>query len=287
MNPLTVTRMSGAGQGKPNVFERSPVSLGTAPGNDLKYDPTWDKTVSDRHAFLEWKDGRWIVNDAGSRDGTLVNGQRIRGPVPVGAGIEIELGAGGPRVKVADPAFAAAEARAREARPAGPVGAGASGRAKKSKSMPVAAIALVAVVTGLVAWLVWPENEKPAATTNVTPDPVTTAAAKTEDSRDFDVRFAEVAKAHENCVGLVVMSGQNEEGKPTANPTATAWAVGKDVFATNSHVTQPLKEHLAGGGSAFVVLNKNPELRFRVREAIVHPRYGDRNLNLDGKDRPF
>lgn len=309
MNPLSLTRMSGFGQGKPSVFARSPVSLGTAPGNDLKFDPSWDKTVSDRHAYVEWKDGRWMVTDAGSREGTLVNGRRIQGPVPVGAGVEIELGAGGPRVKLADPAWDRADTRAREEITAAVAGEAAArgggrraspagtGRGSGSKAVPVLAVLALLGLIGGLSYFFWQKSQASADAANRAlasaadaNKAAADAAAKAREAserelpKDIDERFIEMAKAHENCVGVVVLAGQGLQGG-FAMPNATAWAIGPSVMATNSHVTDGILAMQEKGMSAFVVINKNPDLRFRVLEAIVHPRYpeGGDLVNVDGK----
>ena len=52
--------------------------LGRMPGNDLEI--PWDPRVSGVHAHLERRGARWIVEDDGlSRNGTFVNGERLRG----------------------------------------------------------------------------------------------------------------------------------------------------------------------------------------------------------------
>jgi pSer/pThr/pTyr-binding forkhead associated (FHA) protein len=52
-----------------------------------------DPGVSRRHARVLPKNGGVIVEDLGSSNGTYVNGQRIAGPVELGAGDEVQLGA--------------------------------------------------------------------------------------------------------------------------------------------------------------------------------------------------
>jgi ABC transport system ATP-binding/permease protein len=52
-----------------------------------------DPGVSRRHARVHPDNGTVIVEDLGSSNGTYVNGQRISGPVEVGAGDELQIGA--------------------------------------------------------------------------------------------------------------------------------------------------------------------------------------------------
>jgi len=52
--------------------------LGRAPGSDLEI--AWDPRVSGVHAYLERRGPRWVIEDDGlSRNGTFVNGDRLRG----------------------------------------------------------------------------------------------------------------------------------------------------------------------------------------------------------------
>jgi hypothetical protein len=54
-----------------------------------------DPAVSGRHAFIRWTgDGRLMIEDRGSRNGTWVNGARASDPRVIGAGDRIQLGSG-------------------------------------------------------------------------------------------------------------------------------------------------------------------------------------------------
>jgi DNA-binding SARP family transcriptional activator len=57
---------------------RSPMTIGRRPTNDICLG--WDKEVSREHARLEFTDGCWeLVDDGVSRNGSFVDGERIRG----------------------------------------------------------------------------------------------------------------------------------------------------------------------------------------------------------------
>ena len=56
--------------------------------------------VSRKHAEFRLSDGRYLVTDANSRFGTFVNGQKISGPVEVRVGSHVQLGTGGPILRV-------------------------------------------------------------------------------------------------------------------------------------------------------------------------------------------
>ena len=62
--------------------------IGRNPDCDLV---VMDPTVSRRHAELRREDGRWILADLGSSNGTRVNGWRVR-RATIGVGDELMLG---------------------------------------------------------------------------------------------------------------------------------------------------------------------------------------------------
>lgn len=64
--------------------------VGRSPLSDLVLPA--DGQVSRTHAVLERIAGRWVVRDVGSRNGTYVNGERVREPVRLSTDDEIRLG---------------------------------------------------------------------------------------------------------------------------------------------------------------------------------------------------
>jgi hypothetical protein len=65
--------------------------LGRAPGSDLEI--SWDPRVSSIHAHLERRGPRWVIDDDGmSRNGTFVNGGRVRGKRTLKDGDVIQVG---------------------------------------------------------------------------------------------------------------------------------------------------------------------------------------------------
>ena len=72
------------------AIELRPVnSLGRHPNNSIQL---LDKIVSKEHCILEQRDGGFILRDLGSLNGTYVNGERVRGEMPLRHGDEIALG---------------------------------------------------------------------------------------------------------------------------------------------------------------------------------------------------
>ena len=65
-------------RGGPRVGERIPLravsGIGRDAGNDVVLN---DEAASARHAVVSFADGDWWLEDAGSTNGTLVNGSRI------------------------------------------------------------------------------------------------------------------------------------------------------------------------------------------------------------------
>ncbi len=85
---LVIHEGAGAGSELPVDGE---LILGREQGSaDLVID---DPGVSRRHARVLENNGGVIVEDLGSSNGTYVNGERIAGPVELGAGDEVQIGA--------------------------------------------------------------------------------------------------------------------------------------------------------------------------------------------------
>ena len=72
------------------AIELRPInSLGRHPNNSIQL---LDKIVSKEHCILEQRDGGFILRDLGSLNGTYVNGERVRGEMPLRHGDEVALG---------------------------------------------------------------------------------------------------------------------------------------------------------------------------------------------------
>ncbi len=83
--------------------------IGRSPENDISIN---DLSVSRVHAGLEQTPQGFVITDLGSRNGVIVNGQRIEGPHRIGPADEIRLGdvtlrlvTAGPEVTIADDPF--------------------------------------------------------------------------------------------------------------------------------------------------------------------------------------
>ncbi len=85
--PRDGVRLAEAATAAPNLVVQHPtgatstvslrsgaISIGTAPGNELVLD---DPFVSTNHALIRRYGGRYLLSDAGSRNGVFVNGQRV------------------------------------------------------------------------------------------------------------------------------------------------------------------------------------------------------------------
>ncbi|HZU14790.1 MAG TPA: DUF3662 and FHA domain-containing protein [Chloroflexota bacterium] len=77
-----------AHDGKTHAVLRSPTTIGRMPDNDIVFD---DRRVSRHHARILQQGGRWVLQDAGSTNGTAVNGKVVR-EAPLRPGDTISLG---------------------------------------------------------------------------------------------------------------------------------------------------------------------------------------------------
>lgn len=269
MPKITLTRLTGFDRNKKTELTKDSVTLGTDAAADVRFDPTWDKTVTARHLTLEFRGGAWWAKDA-SKDGTYAEGRKI-GAEKLVPGTVLELGRGGPKVQVdfeaaaAPAAPTAARTTVAAAAPVAPTTAVVVenttfvARPPEKRGVPAwvwAILAIALLAGGFMAW-------KYAVNTP-------------------EKALAYVAKEKSSAVGLVVIVHPRiGGGNPT--PLATAWAVAPRAFATNSHVSKPVLEVLQNGGSAYIVINRQPDLKLKITRAIVHPRYGKPELNFEGK----
>jgi pSer/pThr/pTyr-binding forkhead associated (FHA) protein len=89
--PFLVFRDGDGAQRLLDLAALERVSIGRGSGNELSL--PWDTEVSRLHAELEAIAGEWTVSDDGlSRNGTYVNGKRVRGRQRLEEGDELRLG---------------------------------------------------------------------------------------------------------------------------------------------------------------------------------------------------
>jgi S1-C subfamily serine protease len=140
---------SGARAGARETFDKSIISIGRHPMNDLRLDTEKDLDVSGRHAEIRVVEGTATVRDVGSSNGTRVNGQPLVGERALFDGDVIALGgAAGAAMEfhvLADTlaaaavprspgAEAASASKAPPAPPAPPAPAAAAGSAKPRRN---------------------------------------------------------------------------------------------------------------------------------------------------------
>lgn len=78
------------------------VRIGRSPENDVQIPPELGASVSRRHSEVAIEGGGVVLRDAGSRNGTYLNGQRIDEATPIAKGDQVMLGSGGPTLEVED-----------------------------------------------------------------------------------------------------------------------------------------------------------------------------------------
>jgi pSer/pThr/pTyr-binding forkhead associated (FHA) protein len=66
-----------------------PITIGRAPDSTLVLT---DDYVSTHHARIFVREGRWLVEDLGSTNGTYLDRSKVSGPTPIGAGAKVRVG---------------------------------------------------------------------------------------------------------------------------------------------------------------------------------------------------
>jgi hypothetical protein len=80
---------SGPTPGAAFLLEGDQITIGRDPTNSITIN---DAEISRRHARLTYQGGKYIIEDLGSTNGTLVNGQRLAGPRVLKSGEVVSFG---------------------------------------------------------------------------------------------------------------------------------------------------------------------------------------------------
>ena len=92
--------VSGSRAGADLVFTSDRITVGRHPDSLLQFDPKIELQVSAHHAVIHRVAGGWSLEDAGSSNGTSLNGKPVGSPHVLSEGDEIQLGSEGPRLRV-------------------------------------------------------------------------------------------------------------------------------------------------------------------------------------------
>jgi S1-C subfamily serine protease len=102
---ITLRYRSGSKAGSSSEFpvkDSGTISIGRDPSCEVAYDQEQDDLVSRVHSKIRIEGANppsCFIADAGSRNGTYVNRQRVNGEVKLSPGDTIQLGAGGPQLE--------------------------------------------------------------------------------------------------------------------------------------------------------------------------------------------
>ena len=104
--PFAVTIHEKGGQPRRQEFDKTEVTIGRVQGNDIILPK---QNVSKRHSRIVVKDGKFIIVDLKSTNGTYVNGRKIASPMVIKETDKIYIG---DFILSAEPSASAAEAAA-------------------------------------------------------------------------------------------------------------------------------------------------------------------------------
>lgn len=88
-NPRTLVVTEGSLRGTTITLGQAPVLIGRAPECTLVLD---DDFASSRHAKLSLQQGRWMVEDLGSTNGTFLGRNRVQTATPLEIGSPVRIG---------------------------------------------------------------------------------------------------------------------------------------------------------------------------------------------------
>jgi pSer/pThr/pTyr-binding forkhead associated (FHA) protein len=97
---VVVEHLGGRYAGWVQEIDAAEVTVGRTEESQLRFDAQ-DDSVSGRHAQLKlYADGFYYVTDLGSRNGTFLNGQPLRGTLRCDPGATLRFGPMGPEVRI-------------------------------------------------------------------------------------------------------------------------------------------------------------------------------------------
>lgn len=262
---ILLTHLPGGSlAGRSATFDKELVRLGRQTDNDVVYDPKQDLLVSGRHAEVRAEGDALLVRDAGSRNGTYVNGRRIDRATRIGPGDRVALGARGPT-------FTARLGHG--ASTASPVGVGMntlmgaiSKVTHRERRRTTHIVGGVVALAGLLMLGLWSRIEA--------------ARAVDAPAGDFTEVFAQVEPA----VYVVIVRDANGSAT-TERGFGTAWSVERGKLATNAHVARAFDE-LEPGQSLVARSSSEPPHDLRIAGIEVHPGY-DRFQEQFARYNPF
>ena len=73
------------------VINHTPVTIGRAPECEVRLDARW---VSRQHAYIRTEGKQYVLEDAGSKNGVFLNGQRVTSPCTLEDGDRIQVAPG-------------------------------------------------------------------------------------------------------------------------------------------------------------------------------------------------
>jgi serine protease Do len=112
MARLIVHHLSGSKAGCDEIIPLpryvTDLKLGREIGCEIRFDPNDDSAVSRHHAAIRWQQSgepginasAFTLIDLMSSNGTYLNGHRLEAPAPIKSGDVIELGRGGPSIRL-------------------------------------------------------------------------------------------------------------------------------------------------------------------------------------------
>jgi S1-C subfamily serine protease len=224
-------------------------TVGRDPQCDVPLHSKLDNLVSSKHLEIRTDGGRFILRDLESRNGTFIDGVRIKGDMSVVAGTEFTCGPDGPLLRI-ELATAASSGRT------GIYQALMRDEVDKVASrfkIIIAALILVITAGGAgAAWYFVKQREK--------------SDALEEQGR------AAARIAQDNERALFMLIAKDESG--TLTGYCTAFAVDRTgILATNAHCIKSLEAHRAAGRDAVVRMNADAERTYQVTKWKKHPDY--------------
>jgi len=255
---LHLTHLRGSLSGETQSFDTDRVRLGTGADNEVAFDGAVDATVAAEHAEITCEGERWIFRDKVDQNLSLIGGRPIDEMVLVG-GEEIEIGRGGPVVRIAIGELPAPESKPEPGRKTMTFVAQTARKNTRRLYIVIGAVALVLVAVGVLVWrLLATESELHEKVDGI-------ALSKLGPSELGEA----IAKQSSKSIYLLLVrdAGGKEQG------FCTGFAVAPSSLLTNAHCVADIESFAGQDATFYAALNEGSGARYPLVAWKSHPGY--------------
>lgn len=297
---LHVTHTRGPQTGSVQHFGHTPIRIGSAPQNDIAFDPQRERAVETQHAEIRYERDTVYIADLGTQSGTYVNGARVQ-QKKLKTGDRIALGAAqGPEfyVQIEGPLMPSEDGKVdlqtaerivqsallhHTSRP-GKTRAiisqkvqQAQARAALNNRFLTLGVMAALFAVSIAAWVVYKKRKAEAVLASETG---LNRAPLPKPSGDIPTQVLNGRAIYEQNREALYVMGYVQGNR--VGGCCSAFAIEPGVLATNAHCVRACNTR---GGTPIVTRNESGgKVRFNIVKMTMHPAYNPESKRADTPD---